>query len=552
MGKWLVEAIRPSRLFIKITKTVIVKFMFAAIRSYFHKENSVKGASLILIVTLALSNVLGVFRDHFLAQKIPTDRLDIYFASFRLPDLVFNILILGSVAAAFVPVYSKTLKDEGQQKATYLAQATITVGLTAVLVALIALYFLMPYVMRILVPDFDFFKREETISLARWLLFSPVFFTISYFLGGILNSHKRFLVYSVAPLIYNLSIIVATLIFADRLGVKGVVIGVIAGSILHMLIQLPAAIKFGFTPRIVFDLKNKGVARIIKLMIPRAIGLGANQLLLVAFTGFASAFPGAIAIYTFADNIQTVPSVIFGTSFATAVFPTLAGLSLKIKEEKEDFERFFLRSLRAILFLVIPSTAVLILLRAQIVRIILGYGFFGWSDTKLAAATLGFFALSLVAQGLIPLYARSFYALHDTKTPMIASIVGIAVSVLCGFWFSRESSFASGVAGLALGFSIGSWVNFAILAALLGKKISPDRAEIADFIAKTILLTLLAVVVAQFAKDWVGGVYGLERARFVALQLVLALISGAIAYFGGAWLLGIKEINPVRSSLGEK
>jgi putative peptidoglycan lipid II flippase len=261
---------------------------------------------------------------------------------------------------------------------------------------------------------------------------------------------------------------------------------------------------------------------------------------LVAFTSFASAFPGAVAIYSFADNIQTVPSVIFGTSFATAVFPTLAGLSISRKNEKKSFEALFAKSLRAVLFLIIPSTAVLILLRAQIVRLILGYGFFGWSDTKMASATLGFFALSLIAQGLIPLFARAFYALHNTKIPMYASIVSIGLSIIAGFYFSHELNY--GVSGLALGFTIGSWVNFLILVYLLAKKIQPDYVEIFDFLLRVIILTGLSSIAAQFTKDWIGEVYGLERVRYVLLQTVLTLVVGAIVYLGGAFILKVKEV----------
>ena len=518
-------------------------FMFNSIKSFFVKENSIKGASIILIVTLAFSNILGVFRDHFLAQKIPTDRLDVYFAAFRLPDLIFNILILGSVAAAFVPVYSKYLKEKGQKQATELAQSVITIGLVAVLISLGVLFFLMPYLMQGLVPDFNLAKRSETVELARWLLLSPVFFTISYFLGGILNSHKRFLTYSIAPLIYNLSIIFGVLIFADQIGVKGVVIGVIVGSILHMLIQLPSAIKVGFKIGFRFDYKNPGVRRVIKLMIPRAIGLGANQILLVAFTIFASAFPGAIAIYSFADNIQTVPSVVFGTSFATAIFPTLAGLSLSKKEEREKFSNFFIKAARVVIFLMLPSTALLIILRAQVIRLILGYGFFGWSDTHAASATLGFFALSVIAQGLIPLLARSFFALHDTKTPMISSIIGIIISIISGFLFSRVIGGAvSGVAGLALAFSIGSWANFLVLLYLIRKKLEIETADFSLFVLKTITLTLIMVIITQFSKIVLANLVDINRVRFLALQTLVALIVAAIVYLGGAWILRFKEI----------
>jgi len=509
----------------------------------FIRENSVKGASIILIVTLALSNLLGVFRDHFLAQKIPTDRLDIYFAAFRLPDLIFNVLILSSIAAAFVPVYSTYLREKGFKRALKLSQATMTVGIIAVSACLILLYFLMPYLMVLLVPSFDVLKRQETVTLARWLLISPFFFTISYFLGGILNSHKRFLTYSLAPLIYNLSIIAGVLLFAERYSVKGAVIGVIFGSFLHMLVQLITAIRLGFYPKFIFDLKEAGLRRIFKLMLPRAIGLGANQILLVAFTVLASAFSGGIAVYTFADNIQTVPSVIFGTSFATAVFPTLAGLSFAKVGDIEKFQNLFIKSARAILFFLIPSTAIIFLLRAQIIRLILGYGFFGWGDTRMASATLGFFALSIIAQGLVPLFARSFYAMHDTKTPMITSVISIIISIILGYFFSRQAGTVfGGVAGLALAFSVGSWLNLFMMMALIGRRILIKFNGFVIFIIEVIALTLLASFAMQETKLLVAGLVDIDRVRFLALQTVIALAVGAAVYLAGAWLLRVKEV----------
>lgn len=514
--------------------------MINVIKRALVKENSVKGASIILVITLTISNVLGVFRDHFLAQKIPTDRLDIYFAAFRLPDLVFNILILGSIAAAFVPVYSKYLKEQGDEEAGKLAQAAITTGVSVVAVCLVIMYFLMPYLMHLLVPSFNEIKRKETVDLARFLLISPFFFTISYFVGGILNSHKRFLAFSLAPLFYNLSIIVCVLIFSDRLGVKGAAIGVVVGAFMHLMIQLPSAIKIGYKPLPRFDFRHPGVIKITKLMIPRAIGLGAGQLLLVAYTIIASAFPGAIAIYSFADNIQTVPSVIFGNSFALAVFPTLAALSVKEKGEKEKFQKLFLKSVRAILFFLIPSTAVLLLLRAQVVRLILGYGFFGWSDTRSASLALGFFALSIVSQGLVPLFARAFYAIHDTKIPMTSSLVSIFVSIGLGYAFSRSGvDGISGVAGLALGYSVGSWLNLIILSVLL-KKRTGFSYDVAWFVTKIIILTLFAALSIQITKEAMAAGFDINRVKFLMLQTVAALAAGAGVYFGGAWLFKLK------------
>lgn len=499
---------------------------------------------MILVITLTLSNVLGVIRDHFLARMIPTDRLDIYFAAFRLPDLVFNILILGSIAAAFVPVYSKYLKEKGEKEAQELAQVTITTGVSAVAVCLLIMYFLMPYLMTVLVPSFSAVKRQETVDLARFLLVSPFLFTISYFIGGVLNSHKRFLAFSLAPIFYNLSIIICVLFFSSRFGVKGVAIGVVIGAFAHLAVQLPSAIKMGFklTPR--FDFYHPGVKKIITLMIPRAIGLGANQLLLVAYTVIASAFPGAIAIYSFADNIQTVPSVVFGNSFALAVFPTLAALSINNLDEKKRFRGLLLKTIKTILLLLIPSTAIILLLRAQIVRLILGYGFFGWSDTRAASLTLGFFALSIVAQGLIPLIARAFYAIHDTKTPMISSIVSIVVSIVFGFLFSRSSiDIFTGVPGLALGYSIGCWLNVIILASILFGKLKISISGLTTFCVKIIVLTLFAALSLQITKEIIASSFDIDRVKYLLLQTFCSFVVGVGVYFAGIWLFRINSEN---------
>jgi len=326
------------------------------------------------------------------------------------------------------------------------------------------------------------------------------------------------------------------------MGVKGAAIGVVIGALAHLLVQLPSAIKMGFRPIPRFDFKHPGVNRIISLMIPRAIGLGANQLLLVAYTVIASAFPGAIAIYSFADNIQTVPSVIFGNSFALAVFPTLAALSVSNLEEKKRFHGLLLKTIRTVLFFLIPSTIVLLLLRAQIIRLILGYGFFGWSDTRAASLTLGFFASSIVAQGLIPLISRAFYAIHNTKVPMVSSIISIIISIVFGFLFSRSSIDAlSGVPGLALGYSIGSWLNVIILASILSKQIKISFSKLAGFSGKVIVLSLFAALSLQVTKDIVASSFDIDRVKFLLLQTFCAFVVGAGVYAAGAWLFKLNS-----------
>ncbi|MBI2263082.1 hypothetical protein HYU72_00310 [Candidatus Berkelbacteria bacterium] len=174
----------------------------AAIKGIFTKEDSLRSATWILVVTLLLSNILGFIRDRFLAQKIPTDLLDTYYAAFRLPDLVFNLLILGAIASAFIPVFSGFLVKKKDEEAFYVANAVLNFALVSLIFALCLLFVLMPFLVSLLVPAFSPEKQILTVKLARILLFSSLFFSISYILGGVLNSFRRFLSHSLAPLFW--------------------------------------------------------------------------------------------------------------------------------------------------------------------------------------------------------------------------------------------------------------------------------------------------------------------------------------------------------------
>lgn len=510
---------------------------------FFSDKNSIRGAAGILIITLLLSNILGMIRDHYLAQKIPTTLLDTYYAAFRLPDLIFNILILGAIAAAFIPVFTSYLSRKEEKEAWHIANSFLNLALIVLVVCAIVLAILMPYLIPFLVPEFTPEKQELTTRLARLMLFSPIFFGLSYIFGGILNSFKRFLIYSIAPLIYNLSIILATVFLADRFSVWGVVYGVLAGAFLHMLVQIPATIKLGYHYQAVWDWRHYGVKKIFKLMVPRAIGLGAMQVMLLVYTAIASTLAaGSVAIFNLADNIQTMPIVVFGTSFATAIFPSLSeAISLK---KIERFTNYIWRSIRAVLFLLIPAGIGIILLRAQIVRLILGSGHFGWEQTVNTADTLGFFALSLFAQGLIPLLARSFYALHNTKTPMFISITSFAISIILGFILAPRM----GVMGLGLAFTGGSLVNAGLLYLILRKEVSQMKKQESSgfiFILKILVSCLVMVAAIQASKYAIEPFIDMTRFWGVLAQAGIAIVVGGGIYLLLTWLLGCEEIKEV-------
>jgi putative peptidoglycan lipid II flippase len=369
-------------------------------------------------------------------------------------------------------------------------------------------------------------------------MITPIFFSISYIISGVLNSYKRFFAFSLAPLLYNLSIIIGAVWASPRFGVVGVVYFVIIGSFLHLLIQIPALVKSGYKYDFIIQLKNKAVWRVARLMLPRSISLGANQILLTAFTAIASSLAaGSIMALNFANNIQTVPTVILGSSFATAVFPTLAE---KIaKGDRNGFSFYLVRTIRAIGFLLIPSAVMLILLRAQAVRLILGTGKFNWDNTKMTAVTLGFFSISLIASGLIPILAKAFFALKNTKLPMYASVASSVFSIIIAYPLSKEFS----VAGLALAFSIGSFIQLFMLFYAIYRKYP-------DIISASLIYAYLRIILVSLVMGgmvWLAmhlAVNYVDMTRFLGIleQTVFAVAVGFTVYLGLSYLLNCEEI----------
>lgn len=504
----------------------------------FSRENSVRGASIILIITLTLSNLLGLVRDRFLTKNIATYDLDIYYASFRIPDLIFNFLILGAITSAFIPIFSDYIARKELDEGYKVTNTLINLAAIFMIISAIILGIFMPYLMPLVVPKFDAHRMTEAVKYSRMFMLTPIFFSASYILGGVLNSFKRFVAYSIAPLFYNASIIFGAAFLAPKYGLVSVIYCVIAGSILHVLVQLPSAIKLGFSYEAVLFWRHKAIKRIVRLMLPRTIGMGVNQLMLIVYTAIASSLAaGSIASFELSNNIMTMPVVVFGTSFATAVFPTLT--SKIALGDKRGFAFYLNRSMRSIAFLLIPASIAFILLRAQIIRLILGSGKFDWNDTKRTAITLGFFSISLLAQGLIPILARAFYALKNTRTPMYISIV----TAIFGIAFAYPLARSFGVAGLALAFSIGSFVNVGILYYYL-RKIYPEiwNKEVLFSFTRIALFSLVMGFAMWGTLHLVAGHVNMDRFIGILAQSVIACLVAFIIYFGLAYFFGQEEL----------
>lgn len=530
------------------------------------KSKTVFSAAFILALAALASRILGLFRDRLLAGRFGAgDELDIYYAAFRLPDLVFSILIMGAISSAFIPVFAQYFR-KNKEGAWQLVSSTLNLAFLSLIIIAGILAIFAPLLVHLIAPGFSGPKREMTILLTRIMFLSPIILGISSILSGVLQYFQRFLVYSLAPIMYNIGIILGILIFVPAWGLVGLAWGVVLGAFLHMLIQLPSAIYSGFSWRPILDIFHKGVRKIIKLMIPRTIGLAGFQVNFLVITAIASTLAsGSIAVFNLSNNLQYVPVGIFGIAFATAAFPNLA--KAFAWKRKKTFSKDFSSSFSQILFLIIPLSALFFILRAQIVRVILGTGEFGWIDTRLTAAALGLFSLSIFAQGLVPLVSRAFYAFQNTRVPVLVSLVSILLNICFSFFFvwilagsNIFSSLLSGILklegikevailGLPLAFSLASIINFIILLKLFARKINWWQPKyILKSFSKIILATLLMGLVT-YSLLYILDLF-LDTHTFIGifLQGVLAAVAGITVYclimilLRSPEILGIKRV----------
>jgi len=528
-----------------------------------NKSKTIFSAAFVLAVATLSSRILGLVRDRLLASKFGAgDELDIYYAAFRLPDFIFSILIMGAISSAFIPVFSEYF-HKNKQKAWRMVSSFLNIAFLALIVLSGILAAFAPELVKIVVPGFEGPKREMVILLTRIMFLSPVLLGISHILSGVLQYFHCFLVYSLAPIMYNLGIILGVLVFVPKWGLVGLAWGVVLGAFLHLLIQIPTVIFSGFNWKPILDIYHRGLKKIVKLMAPRTLGLAGFQINFLVITAIASTLAsGSISVFNLANNLQYVPIGIFGIAFATAAFPSLVK-SFTLRRKK-IFSKNFSSTFSQILFLIVPVSALFFLLRAQIVRIILGAGEFGWADTRLTAAALGIFSLSIFAQSLIPLISRAFYAFQNTKIPVIISLTSIILNIALSYifvWgltnFNSFASFISGalklegvqgivVLGLPLAFSLASIVNFVLLLKIFSKKISWWQPK---HILKSFLKICLATLLMGFVVYNLLYVFDLflntHTFLGIFLQGSLSALGGILVYFLVMTLLKSRELKTI-------
>jgi putative peptidoglycan lipid II flippase len=527
----------------------MIKKLFAT------KFSSITSAAVVIAAAGLLSRVLGIVRDRILAGEFGAgNELDIYYAAFRVPDLVYNLIVLGALSAGFIPVFVSLLRDDenfkykANQVAWDLVNNVLNIIALFLFVVCLLLAVLTPWLVPLITPGFSGEKLHLTIQITRIMFLSPILLGLSGVFGGVLQGYKRFLCFSLAPVMYNLGIIFGAVYLVDIFGLFGLAWGVIIGAMLHLLIQVPTVFRLGFLYKPIVCFRNSEFLKIVKLMGPRILGLASTQFNLIVITIFASTLAaGSLAIFNLANNLQNFPIGLFGVSFAIAAFPTLSK-TFAIKDMKE-FNKTFQNTLKQILFFVIPFSILFIILRVQIVRVVLGAGKFDWQDTVLTANSLGFFCMSLFAQALLPLLARAFYARHNTMVPFAAAFVSLITNVFLSWWLIGEM----GVLGLALGFSISSIVNLVILVAFLVRDVKGIvKNGILKSLAKVSFAALVMGVVTQYVKTWLGHTVDMQSFVGILTQGFVAGIVGVLIFALISYWLKTEEFLSFLGSLKKK
>lgn len=450
-------------------------------------QNSVMSAATVIMFMIICSRILGLVRQRVLVHFFAPQDLSLFFAAFRLPDLVFEVLVFGTFSSAFIPVFAKTVKED-YRKAWNIASYIVNIGILIFLFFGLVFGFGAGSMYGILAPGYSLEEQKAIVSLTRILFLAQGFFVISYVLTGILESLRRFLIPALAPLFYNLGIIIGTVIFSPIYGLNGPVYGVVLGAFLHFIIQLPLAYKLGFRFGRKIELSPE-VRRIGRLALPRMIEVLFLQISKMAELFFSSVISKASYTYfTFGNTLQLLPVGIFGTSIAKAALPSLSGYA----DDREKFRKVLFGALYDMAFFVIPISTLLIVLRTPIVRLAYGSDIFTWEATVQTGYVLSAFAVGIFFQSAAALLARSFYALHDTKTPVVVSVVSIITIIVLDYLF--VGVLGTDVWGLALSFTIGSFVQSATLFILINRRVKNGN----------LFLAVTPILKCVFSAFWSG------------------------------------------------
>ncbi len=497
-------------------------------------------AGLIVSGAFLVSRVLGWVRLVVIADTFGASAdLDSFFAAFRIPDLIFQLVAAGALSSALIPVVSGLLANEEGARAWRVVSTVTTLMLCALAVLAGLLFVLAPVVMPAIAPGFGPAQLDRTVGLTRIMLLSPIFLSMGAVATSVLNAGGRFAASAVAPIVYNIAIIAGALLLAPTFGVEGLAIGVVAGSLGHLGVQLRPLARLGFRYQPRIDWADPQARQALLLMVPRAFGLGAGQVTFIVVTALASTLgTGAVSDFNIAFTLLQIPIGVIGVPLGIVLLPSLSRASAIGREV--DFAGLLTKALRLLVYAMIPIAGLVAVLRRPLIDILFGGGRISDPDLDRIATTLLWFLTGLAAHALIAVLARAFYARQDTLTPVLAAVAAVALNsslavVLVG---------PLGLSGIALAIAIAAWVEAILLLAILRRRVLHLRLQglgrvTMEAIAGTLIAGGLAVGVATLTERAIG--LAPSRVALVGEGLVVTVAFG-LAYAAVSLVLRIPEL----------
>jgi putative peptidoglycan lipid II flippase len=505
------------------------------------KRASLTRSAGIVAGAFVVSRILGLVREVVLASQFGTsEELSAYVSAFRIPDLLFLVIMAGAFGSAFIPVFSGFLGDGEDHAAWKLASVVLNLAGVCVVVLSIATWLAAPELVRIVVaPDASPAAQALTTDLMRILLFSPVFLGFGIAAKGILEGQDLFTLPAIAPIVYNAATIVGAVLLGPRIGVRGVAIGVVVGAIGFLGLQLPGVIRSGMRYSRSLDTRAQGVAEVGRLLAPRLVGQAAFQINFIAVTNLAwRTGEQSVSSLNYAWQLMMLPHGVLALSISTVILPTLSRLWQG--GEIDAFRSTLSGAIRPLLFLSLPAAIMLFAYRVPVVQTLFQTGAFSARSTELVSAPLAYLAAGLVSYALVEALTRAYYAMHDTRTPVIAGIVIIALNIGLGLALLDRM----GYLGLALALSASTTVEAVILAIVLHRRIGGDRPGLWRWLWRLLLASMAAAVVATVLAGPLAEVT-VPGALPKLIQLSVFVVAAAavgLVYVGCAWILRVPEL----------
>jgi putative peptidoglycan lipid II flippase len=501
-----------------------------------------RGAT-VIGAAFVLSRLLGLVREMILAGQFGTSGVkDALVAAFLIPDLLFLIIMAGSFGSAFIPVFAGFLGRGREEDAWRLASTVLTLAALTMLAAGILVFVFAAPLIDLIAGNLSPTDAALAADLMRVLLLSPVFLGLGIAAKGILEGHERFTLPALAPVVYNVAIVLGALLLVPRFGPIGVAIGVAAGAVGHLLIQVPGLIRAGMRFRPSLDPRTPGLAEVGRLLGPRLVGQAAFQLNFIAVYAFANALgEGPLSALNFAWLLLMLPHGVLALSISTVAFPAMA----RLYEQRRfpELRNTFARALRPLIFLSLPAAVTLFFFRTAIVQLLYQRGAFDAASTRLVADAVAFFAAGLVGYALVEVVTRAFYAMHDTRTPVIIGVAIVVANVALCALLVHEFGHAALAFSLSLTTTVEAFVLFAVLRGRFGGLGLRD----AGWLMRVLVATIVMILVTALVAPWVTAATVPAAAGWpvrLAFLLYATLVVGA-CYLVVAYLLRIPELTQV-------